>query len=579
MALYLIVLASALVLAAAYWTYGRFLEKLFRVDSIGQVPAVALRDDVDFQPVRAASLFPQHFSAIAAAGPIVGPIIAGVQFGWIPTLVWIVAGAILIGGVHDFASLVASIHHKARSIAEIVRIHMSPLSWLLFLTFIWISLVYIIVAFTDITAGSFTGPATEENGGVSGAAIASSSVMYLALTLVMGCLLRFTKLPAIPVTLVFVVLVAISIGCGRLVPIDVQSMLGIDDAAKGLVATRKVWDVLILVYCLVAGVLPVWLLLQPRGQLGGYFLYAALATAALGILLGGLKVQYPGFRGFETVNPNGSTLFLFPMLFITVACGACSGFHSLIASGTTSKQLACTADARKIGYGAMLLEGLVAVTSLCCVMMFAEGATELANKSPNQIYAAGVGQFMATIGVNKTYAIAFALMAFTTFIYDTLDVCTRLGRYIIQELTGLRGNAGRWLGTALTAGVPLYLLLRHPGDAKQEVWRDFWPMFGASNQLLAALTLLAVTTWIWRTRRALWVWPVVALPMAWMYAMSNWALASMTFPRFYRDGKFSWATDPSAYAGAFLLVLAAVMLVEAIRMALWGSRSRNEIDS
>jgi carbon starvation protein len=572
MALYWIVLAAALILALAYWTYGALLEKLFRVDSIGQLPAVALRDEVDFLPVPAATLFPQHFSAIAAAGPIVGPILAGVQFGWIPTLIWIVAGAILIGGVHDFASLVASVHHKARSIAEIVRLHMSPLSWLLFLIFIWISLVYIIVAFTDITAGSFTGPATEENGGVSGAAIASSSVMYLLLTLVMGCLLRFTKLPAVPVTLAFVVFVAISIGCGRLLPIDIQSWLGFEESAGGLVGTRKVWDVLILVYCLVAGVLPVWLLLQPRGQLGGYFLYAALGASALGIAIGGIEIEYPGFRGFGPVDQTGATLFLFPMLFITVACGACSGFHSLIASGTTSKQLACPADARKIGYGAMLLEGLVAVTSLCCVMMFAEGSAQLANKSPNQIYAAGIGQFMSTLGVNKTYAIAFALMAFTTFIYDTLDVCTRLGRYIIQELTGIRGNIGRWLGTIMTAGVPLYLLLRHPEDSKQAVWREYWTMFGASNQLLAALTLLAVTAWIWRTRRAWWVWPVVALPMVWMYTMSNWALASMTFPRFSRDGKFAWPTDPVTYAGAFLLLLAAVMLIEAIRMAIWGKR-------
>ena len=212
------------------------------------------------------------------------------------------------------------------------------------------------------------------------------------------------------------------------------------------------------------------------------------------------------------------------ILFITIACGACSGFHSLIASGTTSKQLRTETDAKPVAYGSMLLEAMVAMISLCCVMMFAQNSPELTGKAPNQIYSAGIAKFLEVMHVDPGFAIAFALMAFTTFVYDTLDVCTRLGRFIIQELTGQQNWFGRWLGTGLTAGVPLFFLLGHPVTASAPVWRIFWDLFGASNQLLAALTLLGVTVWLWKTRRAMWVWPVVGLPAVWMYAMSTWAL-------------------------------------------------------
>jgi carbon starvation protein len=254
------------------------------------------------------------------------------------------------------------------------------------------------------------------------------------------------------------------------------------------------------------------------------------------------------------------------MLFITIACGACSGFHSLIASGTTSKQLRRETDARPIGYGTMLLEAMVAVVSLCCVMVLAADSP-LTKQSPNFVYALGMGGFLEILGVPAAIGVSFALMAFTTFVYDTLDVCTRLGRYIVQELTGLSGRAGGWLGTALTAGVPVVFLLRPNLDANGNAvpaWRVFWTLFGASNQLLAALTLLGVTVWLWRTRRAAWVWLVTGLPTAFMYVMSTWALAAMTLPRFWTAEGFTMPADPVPWAGAVLLTLAAVMLVEAV---------------
>jgi carbon starvation protein len=313
------------------------------------------------------------------------------------------------------------------------------------------------------------------------------------------------------------------------------------------------------------------MLLQPRGHLGGYFLYFALGGAALGLLFGDNHVSYPMFT--DWTSAKGETLF--PFLFITIACGACSGFHSLIASGTTSKQLRLETDARPVAYGAMLLEALVAIISLSCVMICTQGDSVLKG-SPNAIYAHGMGRFLQVLHIPPHLAVSFALMAFATFVYDTLDVCTRLGRYIIQELTGLHDWRGRWLGTGLTAGVPCYFLLQPspvgPNGQPIPLYKMFWSLFGASNQLLAALTLLGVTVWLWRTRRAWWVWLVTGVPTLFMYTMSSWALVSMTWPKFHTAEGWVAPQDPVPWAGLVLIVLAGLMLLEAIRVLL-GSTS------
>jgi carbon starvation protein len=569
MSLLAVLVPSAAILLVAYRVYGRLLGRLFRLDPDVTTPAVELRDDVDYEPIAPSLLLGQHFSAIAAAGPIVGPILAGVAFGWLPALLWILVGSVFIGGVHDFAALVASIRHKARSIAEVVRDHMSRRAYVLFLAFVWIALVYIIVAFTDITAQSFVGRQVLENGeSVSGGGIATSSLLYLALPVAMGLAMRHGRLALGPATAIFLPLVGLAIWGGQKIPFDLATTVGVSD-----VTAQKIWGVLLLGYCLVAAMVPMWLLLQPRGHLGGCFLYVALAGAALGLVAsdgvlasvfgGDAAVRYPAFTGWQAANGQA----LVPMLFITIACGACSGFHSLIASGTTSKQLRRETDARPIGYGTMLLEAMVAVVSLCCVMVLSADSP-LTKQSPNFIYALGMGQFLEILGVPATIGVSFALMAFTTFVYDTLDVCTRLGRYIVQELTGLEGRAGAWLGTALTAGVPLVFLLRPNLDAAGNpvpAWKTFWSLFGASNQLLAALTLLGVTVWLWRTRRETWVWLVTGLPTAFMYVMSTWALTAMTLPRFRGPQGWTLPADPVPWAGVVLLGLAAVMLVEGIR--------------
>ena len=578
MSMLAIVLISAAILTVAYWTYGPVLVRLLQLDPRARTPAFELQDDVDYAPLAPNELLSQHFSAIAAAGPIVGPILAGVMFGWLPALIWILVGSILIGGVHDFTALVASIRHKARSIAEVVRDHMSRRAFVLFLTFVWLALVYIIVAFTDITAASFTGIQTLENGEtVTGAGIASSSLMYLALPIIMGLAMRYGKMSVGVATMVFLPLVGVSIWAGQYVPLDMTAILKVFIPTADDKTAHMAWDVLLLIYCCIASVVPMWLLLQPRGHLGGYFLYVALAAGAVGLVFGGATIEYPAFNGW--VTPKGDSLF--PVLFITIACGACSGFHSLIASGTTSKQLRVETDARLIGYGAMLLEAMVAIVSLSCVMILAKDASLLKNPQPNLVYAQGIGslleKFAATVraagwtnfNLSAQLTVSFALMAFTTFVYDTLDVCTRLGRYIIQELTGWHDAKGRWLGTLLTGGVPAFFVIQtiHGADGKpQPLWRVFWALFGASNQLLAALTLLGVTVWLWRTRRQVWVLFVTGIPTIWMYTMSTWALIRMI------NLNIKQISDPNVQPityvllgiSSLLVILALAMLVEAV---------------
>lgn len=606
MTLLQIALLAAGILTVAYLTYGRVLSRLLQLNPKTATPSYTERDDIDFVPTESKFLLSQHFSAIAAAGPIVGPIVAGIAFGWLPALIWILIGSVFIGGVHDITALTASIRHKARSIAEVVREHMSERSYLLFLSFIWIALVYIIVAFTDITAASFVGEidlttgdqiktaggsaktfsdyvqaaslasakALENSNVIQGSAIATSSLLYLALPIVMGLLLRYTKLSLNMATLIFVPLIGASIYVGPYLPLSFEQLFG-----KNTHDAQKIWDLVLLVYCVIAGMMPVWMLLQPRGHLGGYFLYIALAAGLFGLIFSGQPVQYPAFTDWTSAK-DGT---VFPMLFILIACGACSGFHSLIASGTTSKQLKVETDARAIGYGAMLLEAMVAIISLSCVMILLPGDPLLSKPTTpvNAIYANGIGTYLQGLRIDKAIAASFALLAFSTFVFDTLDVCVRLGRFIIQELIGRKDWIGRWIGTLLTAGVPVFFVMQTMVDANGKpipIWSTFWKLFGASNQLLAALTLLGVTVWLWRTRHAMWVWLVTGLPCVWMYTMSSWALVVMTEAKFVNKEtkQYQMTSDPVAWAGVVLLCLAALMLVEAIIVLLGDQKPRQK---
>jgi carbon starvation protein len=548
-ALPLIALVVLSVLALGYRFYGGFVARQFRLDDRTATPAVTQNDGVDFVPTRPFYLLGQHFSAIAAAGPVAGPILACQQFGWLPCILWIGLGVVFIGAVHDFSSLVASVRHGGRSIAEIIRIELGPRAWLAMMTFIWVALVYVILAFTDITASTFVGK-DEDLQGMSftfnpGGAVALASILYLGLSIVMGFVERYWKPPLWLSTVVFVPATLVMVWLGTR-----YSTLLIMDA--------RAWGVLILAYCLVASLTPVWALLQPRGYLGGFVLYMSLAVGVIGVFLGGFPVQQAAFK---TWNAPGASGALFPFLFVTIACGACSGFHGLVCSGTTSKQIEKESDCRPVGYGAMLLEAFVALIALSTVMIATDA--DLAGKAPGAIYGAGLGHYLAVVigEKNRIFATTFGAMAFSTFVFDTLDVSTRLGRYILQELFAWKGRASAFLATFLTVAVPLVILLM----AGEGAYRAFWVLFGTSNQLMAALSLLGISVWLRRIRRRTLF---TVLPMAFVMVVTLWSLVVQIAgaARALASSGLHFGTSTlNGAVSVVLLALAVVLILEAAK--------------
>ena len=513
----IIAIAVIVWLVFGYFAYGRWVARQFHLDDSRTTPANAVNDGEDYVPTRPFYLFGQHFSAISAAGPIAGPIIACLAFGWLPCLLWIALGVVLIGAVHDFSALASSVRHGGHSIAEITRERLGSGAGRALMAFIWIALVYVAVAFTDITAGTFVSGDEALVGETSfnpGGAVAMASVLYLGLSVLLGVIQRFLKPPLWLVTIIFV-------------PATFAlSYLG-TQYSHLLLFSHKTWALLILGYCVVASLLPVWALLQPRGYLGGFVLYAAIAVGVIGIFFGDYTIQQPAFKSFDA---GGMTGMLFPFLFVTIACGACSGFHGLVCSGTTSKQIEKESHTRPIGYGGMLAEGFVAFIALVTVMIaVGDSLVEADGKNlpAGKIYGNGIGNFLSLIigQENLKFAITFGAMAFSTFVFDTLDVTMRLGRYLIQELLGIPGHLGSLVATLATVALPLALIfLAKPGS-----YPDFWALFGASNQLLAALTLLAITVWLHKAKKRI-VFTLV--PMLFVLVITLWALGSMVLGNF-----------------------------------------------
>lgn len=567
MKLILFFVVSAVILAFAYRWMGRLLNRVAGTAETGeQTPAHAQRDGLDYEPARWSWLLPQHFSAIAAAGPIVGPILAATWFGWLPAWLWIIVGAIFIGGVHDFFTLVASVRHSGKSIAEVVRQHMNRRCHLLFLAFVWVSLVYVIVAFADVTAGAFTQRGASAEGAAPGPAVATSSLLYLGLALAMGWLMKKCGWGEGRAQLVFLPLVLAAIVVGPWIPFDLAAWL-----PEGVRAAAA-WNAVLLGYCFMAALAPLWLLMQPRGALGGYFLYVITVAGVVGVVAGGLngslELQAPAWSGAGLFTAEGGVPPLFPVLFITIACGACSGFHAIVASGTTSKQLNKIGDARPVAYGGMLLEAFFACISLAAVMVMAKPGG-----SPDAVFANGVALFLhhASFGlVPVTMAHGFALLCFATFIFDTLDACTRLARYVLMELFGWEGKWRGVAATAITLAGPLALAWLPPaevGGKTLPLWRVFWGLFGTSNQLLAALTLLGLTVWLHRRGRGAWLtlWPAVL-----MLTVSLWSLGLMLRTHAGRvsgDAPVALVHHVEAGVAALLVVLAGWLVTEAVVLA------------
>jgi len=533
-----LILIAIVLFVLAYRFYGAFLDRTFKIDPGRPTPAHTLYDGTDYMPARTPVLMGHHFSSIAGAGPIVGPIIAVAFFGWLPAVLWIILGSIFVGGVHDYSSLVISIRHKARSIAQVAKQLMSPLAHKLYLAFIWFAMVYVLVAFVDLTASSFVATAGQQR---LGGGVATSSLIYIVLAMGMGFAVYRRGLSLARASLIFVPLVFFAIWLGQQLPLPTPPALAHGDP-------KTTWSTILLVYCFFASIAPVWMLLQPRDYLSSWLLVACIVGGVGGILLGGHSLDTPAFRGFGT-----NIGFLFPALFITIACGACSGFHSIVASGTTSKQLNDERNARPVAYGSMLMEGLLALISVGAIVV-AGGV--LGSQSPTHVFANGMGTFMSSFGVGEALGTSFGLLALSTFLLTTLDTCTRLARYIFEEFFNIWGKKWHLLATVATLVLPLWLAMTEYRDASGQVvpvWRAIWPVFGATNQLLGALALLTTAVWLKRTgRRTIFV----VIPMVFMFLVTLLALALLVV-----------RTDFLVIRtiAAVLFVLAIILITEAVR--------------
>lgn len=558
----LLVFGGLLAFAVAYRSYGRLLERVFDVGGDQPTPAHELDDGRDYHPAAAPVLFGHHFSSIAGAGPIVGPIIATLVFGWAPVVAWIVIGSIFIGGVHDFGTLALSIKHRAGSIAQVARSELSPLAGRLLLAFTWLAIVYVLAVFLDLTAATFApriAPSMPAELAaritLRGGSVASASLIFIGLALALGWLIQRRGVSLTRASLIFVPALFVAVYLGTLLPLQSTAI----PATAGSATTT--WSLALIGYCFVASVTPVWLLLQPRDYLSSFLLYACLlggvAGIGVGALVGGehVTLSYPAYLGFHSDKLG----YLFPALFITVACGACSGFHSVVSSGTTAKQLDRQRHARPIGYGSMLVEGLLALVAVTTVAVLTPGSPETRQLAPPVLFSEGLGRFLALLGVPQATAQSFALLALSTFLLTTLDTATRLGRYLLEELLALRGRGARWIATLATLAGPTILAcwsFEGPHGEPIPVWKMIWPVFGSTNQLLGGLALLVVTVWLRRAGRNAWI---TLIPTVVMLAATILALVQLV--------KQHGLSLVGSIAG-LLLALGVVLLVEAGRVLL-----------
>lgn len=546
----LLFVASACFLAG-YFLYARMIERKLGVDPSRPTPAHTRNDGVDFVPAHPAVLFGHHFASIAGAGPIVGPVLAA-EFGWASVALWIVLGCVFIGAAHDMISLFLSIRHGGESIGSVIGTILGRPGKVLFLLFSWSALVLVVSEFTRQIAVTF----------VVDPAIATASLLFIVEAVAFGFCVNRLNVSVLAASFFFVPLMFASVWFGSLFPLDLVKLFGFTPHSM-----RVFWTLALLVYCFVASTCPVWILLQPRDYLNSYLLYAMMVLGFLGVFVAHPTLATDAFSGFSAVGRSGATDFLFPFLFVTVACGACSGFHALVASGTSAKQLDSERSIRPIAYGGMLLEGVLAIIALIGVAgTYAsqkDYASAIQGMEPVQMFASTIAGFCVKIGIPQRVAESFMLLSVSAFLMTTIDSGTRLARFSWQELVGALPGEGvakrtacnMYFGTILVVLLAAGLLLGAPATAKQ-----LWTIFASANQLLAALTLLAATLWFARNRRPCWI---TAVPMVFMMCVSSIALGMLLWKSFAGD-PVDWV---KGCATGFLLTLAVVLVVFAVNAA------------
>ena len=559
-----LLLIGIAVLLCGYIFYGRYLCKKWGVGETNEpTPAHTMEDGIDYVPAKAPVLMGHHFSSIAGAGPITGPISAA-MFGWLPCLLWILVGGIFFGGVHDFGALFASVRHKGKSIGEIISVNMSLRAKRLFIIFSYLTLILVVAAFASIVAGTFAAKYVDGQvdlaASATPASVAMVSLLFIVIAIAFGFMVYRRNAPMGVSTIAGVIAICLCM------------VIGMNWHPIYLSNTAWMW--IVGLYIAIASVTPVWILLQPRDYLSSFLLYAMLAIAAIGVVIAHPNMVDSTGAGLVAIgdgmNAAGIKQPIFPVLFTTIACGAISGFHSLVSSGTTSKQLDKETDAKPIAYGGMLLECVLAVITLVAIAYARQtghtaGATD--------IFAGGVAGMASQIagGNQSLFNILYTLLVLTysAFCLTSLDTATRLARFMFQEfwIDGTKGEtpenvtglkkvmANPYIATGIT--VVLGILLGLNGYAK------IWALFGSANQLLAALGLLAVATWLSNVGKDN---KMFLIPMAFMLCVTIASLLINSWQQFnvILAGGADWGPYVQVVLGLMLVILAVVLAIEGV---------------
>ena len=561
-----LLIISIAILVVGYIFYGGWLSKKWGVDPNKVTPAHTMEDGVDYVPAKAPVLMGHHFSSIAGAGPITGPIGAA-MFGWLPVTLWVLIGGIFFGGVHDFGALFASVRHKGQSIGEVISANMSRRAKRLFIIFSYLTLILVVAAFASIVASTF-GAVVDESGAIDVAAsgtqasVAMVSILFILIAIVFGFCVYRRNVPMGIASIIGIVAIVVIMAVGM--------------NFHPIYLTTKTWMIIVGIYIAIASVTPVWILLQPRDYLSSFLLYAMMAVALVGIIvshapMGGAD-GLPMVTSFAVDNGNGMQ-YMFPVLFTTVACGAISGFHSLVSSGTTSKQLDKETDAKPIAYGGMLLECVLAVITVCAINFaykYNAANPDTALTGATAIFGGGIAQMYAAFvpGVVKTLR-TLLVLTYSAFCLTSLDTATRLARFMFQEFWLEPGQTPKditegwkkvmvnpYFATILT--VVLGVILGMTGYGK------IWGLFGAANQLLAGIGLLAVATWLGNAGKNN---KMFLAPMAFMIVVTICSLCLTVKNQIglITAGTADWGAYAQSILGVLLIILAVVLVIEGIQ--------------
>lgn len=504
-----IVLIGIVALAAGYLLYGRWLAKKWGIDTNAKTPAYTHEDGQDYVPSSKFTVFSHQFSSIAGAGPVTGPILASV-FGWVPVLLWLIIGGLFFGAVQDFGALYASVKNEGKSMGMIIEKYIGKTGRKLFMLFCWLFTLLVIAAFTDMVAGTFNGVGLNSAGtAYANSAAASISMLFIVVAVIFGVIQKHVgKMNEWVKAVVAIALLVVMFAVGMKLPIY---------------ASKTAWIYIIMAYLFLASVLPMWLLMQPRDYMTTFMLLGMIIGAVVGVVVAHPQMQLNAFNGF---NVNGSGLF--PTLFVTIACGAVSGFHSLVSSGTSSKTVSNEKDMPMIGYGAMVVESLLGIVALVVVGAVAVGGTK-PEGTPFAIFSSGVAGFLEKLGVPVQVATVFMTMCVSALALTSLDSVARIGRMSFQELfygdstdpekmtPAQRVLTNKYFATVITLFFGYLLTLGG--------YNNIWPLFGSANQLLAAMVLIALAVFLKTTGRTGWT---LYIPMFVMLAVTFTALVQKT---------------------------------------------------